>query len=206
LIDAIAAGRDDAPGKTPAFVKARIVKMLAAASCFCCCGCESVREASFTGRLWQGQDYVAPAPDPKLALAQTPQGVLVEYDALYEHSGDLHRRAYYLAPNVKRVAAGQKPIFIDPAKAGLQTVIPIFPHSITNGSPPELYAVCTSNFCTFTIHHRGQVLGPSDLPVFKDQMETATQVALTPLAVTGDVSVVAVFAAYIWAEMGAPPF
>jgi hypothetical protein len=188
------------------FMKTRIVKLLAAACCICCCGCESVREASFTGRLWQGEDYVAPAPDPKLALAQTPQGILVQYDALYEHSGDLHRRAYFLEANVKRVASGKKPIYIDPANAGPQTVIPIIPHSATNGLRPELYAVCSSNFCTFTIHRQGEVLGPCELPVYKDKQETAAQVALTPLAVTGDVTVVAVVAGYLWGLMGAPPF
>jgi hypothetical protein len=187
-------------------VKTRIAKLLAAVCCFCCWGCESVREASFTSRLWQGQDYVAPAPDPKLAIFRTPQGILAQYDALYEHSGDLHRRAYYLEPNLKRVAAGQKPIFSDPAKTRTQTVIPILPRAAIGGVSPEWYAVCSSNFCAFTIYRQGKAVGSYELPVFKDQMETAAQVALTPLAVTGDVSVVAAVAAYFWAEMGAPPF
>jgi len=180
-------------------VKTRIVKLLAAACCFCCCGCESVRDASFTGRLWHERDYVVPSPDPKLALVQTPQGILVQYDASCERDGNLQRRAYYLEPNLKRVAAGQKPIFVNPAKAGPQTVIPILARLAANAPRPELCAVCSSNYSMFTIYRRGEVLGPCDLPVFKDQRETATQVALTPLAVTGDASVVAFFAGCIWA-------
>jgi len=166
-------------------MKTRIVKLLAAAGCFCfgCCGC-------FTARLWNGDDYVTPAPDPKLALFRTPQGILVQYDALYEKTGNLHRRAYYLEPNLKRVAAKQKPIFIDPAKAGPQTVIPIFPRPSTNGLPPALRAVCSSDLCSFTLYREGKVLGPFDLPVFKDEPGKVTKVALTPLAVTGDVSIV----------------
>jgi len=62
-----------------------------------------------------------------------------------------------------------------------------------------LCAICSSNFCTFTIYRGGLALGPCDLPVFKDQRETAIQVALTPLAVTGDASVVAACAGYLWA-------
>jgi hypothetical protein len=186
------------PAKLRLFVKTQVVNLLAAVCCFCWCGCESVRDASFTGRLWHPEDYVEPAPDPKLALSQTPQGILVQYDASYEHNGALHRRAYYLEPNLNRVAAGQKPGFVNPAKAGPQTVIPIFLRSAADQPRPELCAVCSSNFCTFTIYRRGQVLGPCNLPVFKDQRETATQVALTPLAVTGDASVVAAVAGCLW--------
>jgi hypothetical protein len=185
------------------FVKTRAVRLLAVVSCFCWCGCESVRDASFTGRLWHERDYVVPSPDPKLALNQTPQGILVQYDAEYERNGDIHRRAYYLEPNMKRVAAGQKPVFVDPAKAGPQTIIPILPRPAADGLPPELRAVCSSNFCTFTIYRGKQVLGPCDLPVFSDQLETAKQVALTPLAVTGDASVVAAVIWVIWHGGGA---
>lgn len=180
------------------FVKTRVVKLLAAVCCFCCCGCESVRDASLTGRLWRERDYVVPSPDPKLALSQTRQGILVQYDASNERNGDVHRRAYYLEPNLERVARGQKPIFADPAMAGPQTVIPIYPRPAADEPPPELYAVCPPNFCAFTIYRRGEVLGPCDLPVFKDQRETATQVALTPLAVTGDASIVAAVVGYVW--------
>jgi len=205
LIDGTAANGHDSRRNIRFFVKTRIVKLLAAACCFCCCGCESVRDASFTSRLWQGEDYVAPSPDPKLAISRTSRGILVQYDALYEHNGNLHRRAYYLEPNLKRVATAQKPVFVDLARVGPQTAIPILPHPTASASP-ECYAVCSSNLCTFTIYRGGKASGSYDLPVFKDVRGTATQVALTPLAVTGDVSVVAVFAAYIWAEMGAPPF
>lgn len=186
-------------------MKTRVVNLLAAVCCFCWCGCESVSDASFTGRLWRPGDYVEPSPLPKLVLSQTPQGILVQYDASYERNGALHRRAYYLEPNLNRVAAGQKPSFVNPAKAGPQTVIPIFLRLPADKPPPEWYAVCSSNFCTFTIYRRGQILGPCDLPSFKDEQETATKVALTPLAVTGDASVVAAAAGalggYLWVLM-----
>jgi len=137
-----------------------------------------------------------PSSEPKLALSQTPHGILAQYDAEFERNGNIHRRAFYVEPNLKRIAAGRKPIFVDPAKAGPQTLIAILSRPAANEPRPELWAVCSSNYCTFTIYRRGQVLGPCDLPVFKDHLETATQVALTPLAVTGDASVVAAFAAY----------
>jgi hypothetical protein len=204
LIDGAAAMRQAFTGlsRRRHFVKTRVVTLLvlAAAGCFCWCGCQSVSDVSLTGRLWQERDYVVPSPDPHLALAQTSQGILVQYDASYERDGDLRRRAYYLEPNLRRIATGQKPVFIDAAKAGTQTVIPIFPYFAANAPLPEMYAICSPNHSTFTVYRRGEVLGPCDLPVYKDQRETTAQMALTPLAAAGDASVVAAVAAYLWIE------
>jgi hypothetical protein len=161
--------------------------------CLCLCGCASVRDASITGRLWHERDFVVPSPDPQLAFSQTPKGILVQYNAVTERNGDFYRRAYYLEPNLKRIAAGEKPIFVDPAKAGPQTVIPILPRP----SIP-FCAVCSSNLSTFTIYRQGEVLGPCDLPVFRDPRQKATQIALTPLAVTGDATVVAAVVWVVW--------
>jgi hypothetical protein len=171
-----------------------------AAACFCWCGCQSARDVSLTGRLWQERDYVVPAPSPHLALLRTAQGILVQYDASFERNGDLRRQAYYLEPNVQRIAAGQKPVFTEASKAGALNLISIFSQPPTNGPQPELYAVCTSNQCQFTVYRPGEAFGPCDLPVYKDQQETATQLALTPLAVTGDASIVAAIAGYLWVE------
>ena len=126
----------------------------------------------------------------------------MQYDASYERNGDQLRLAYYLEPNIKRIAAGQKPVFVDPAKAGPQTVIPIIPRPAEN-APPESGVVFPSNTTSFTIYRNRKMMGPFDLPVFKDPRETATQVALTPLTVTGDATVVAAvvgcIAAYLYA-------
>jgi hypothetical protein len=181
-------------------VKTHVITLLVAASCFCWCGCESVRDASFTGRLWQERDFVVPSPDPKLALFNTPQGILVQYDASYERNGDLRRHTFYLEPNLKRIAARQKPVFIDPAKTAPRTAIPIFPHFEVNAPLPELYAICAPDHSTFTIYRRAEVLGPCELPFYKDRHETATQAALTPLTVTGDASVIAAVVGYLWVE------
>lgn len=153
---------------------------------------------SITGQLWQERDYVTPAPNPHLALAQTALGILVQYDAYYERDGGLRRQAFYLEPNTKRMALGQKPIFIDPAKAGPQTGILLFTRLATNAVPPRLYAICSTNQCTFTLYREGEFFGPCDLPVYKDQRETAAQVALTPLTVTGDATIVGAVVGYWW--------
>ena len=154
-----------------------------------------------TGSLWSERDYVVPSPNPILALSQTPQGILVEYDAEYERNGEIQRRAYYLEPNFQRIEAGLKPVFVNPAKAGPQTVIPILERPPTNQPSPALYAICSSNLNSFTLYRPGQLLGPCALPAFEDR-RTTVKVALTPLAVTGDAivvgSVVGCVGGYLW--------
>jgi hypothetical protein len=174
------------------FTKTLLVNLMAAAACSCLCGC-------MTGSLWHGSDYVVPSPDPKLALEQTPQGTLVQYDALAERNGKVHREAYYLESNCGRVDKGRKPVFVDPARTGPQTAIPVIPRLATNEPPLELCAVYTTNSYTFTIYRRGKRYRSYDLPVYKDGRETAERVALTPLAVTGDATIIAAVAGFLYA-------
>ncbi len=144
-----------------------------------------------TGKLWREKDYVSPAPDPKLVLTQTPHGILAQYNAVCDRDGKTRRLAYFVEPNMERIGKGAQPDFTDPAKAGAPIVIPILSQSEYAATKPELCAVYFSNNFAFSIYCRGEeVLGPCGLPVFKDRHQTAAQVALTPLAVVGDASVV----------------
>ncbi len=143
-----------------------------------------------TKSVWHETDYVVPSPVPKLSLSQTPKGILVQYDAEYERNGNIERRAYLLEPNLTRQTHGTPPIFINPSKAGPQTAIPILAHLPIDKPPPDIYAVCSTNLTTFTIYRHGAVLGPCDLPVCKDHQLTAARLALTPLAVVADASIV----------------
>jgi len=132
-----------------------------------------------------------PSPDPKFGLSQTPHGILAQYDASYQSDGKQRRFAYYVEPNFERVAKGKKPVFVDPAKAGPRIVIPVLSSPVVGEKQPELYAVYSSSLSAFSLYCRGQeVLGPCNLPVFKDRRQAAAQYALTPLAVTADASVV----------------
>lgn len=172
-------------------MKTRLFNLLAVAACFGWCGCD----ASLTGRLWQDEAYVAPLPDPKLELSQTSQGILAQYDASYDRTGKQRRFAYFVEPNLDRIARRQKPVFVDPAKAGPQTAIPILPPPTVGGKRPELFAVFSKDNFTFSIYCQGQeVVGPCPLPVFKDSRRTAAQVALTPLTATADAAVVGIVA------------
>jgi hypothetical protein len=164
-------------------------------ACFGGSGCDTVRNDSLTAKLWHDTSFVVPSPDPKLAISQTPKGILVQYDAVSERSGEIKRHAYLLEPNLGRIAKRQKPVFTDPAKAGPRLAIPIFTKTIPGPARPEMYVVCSTNFSTFSIYSGKLSLGPCDLPVFNDR-STAKELALTPLAVTGDASVIAAVLGY----------
>lgn len=154
-----------------------------------------------TAKLWQARDYVVPSPpDPKLTLSQTPHGILAQYDASYEHDGKVRRLAYYVEPNMERIGKRQKPVFVNPTKAGSQIIIPILAPAKAQEPKPQLYAVYLPNDSAFSIYCRGEeVLGPCELPVFKDPRLTAEQVALTPLTVVGDGSIVGACVGFFWA-------
>jgi hypothetical protein len=56
-----------------------------------CGGCQTVKEHSFTARLWNTQSFRSfcePAPAPRLALfrMKTPDDVLVQYDSVSERN------------------------------------------------------------------------------------------------------------------------
>lgn len=157
-----------------------------------------------TRNLWRETDYVVPSPDPKLVLAQTPKGILVQYDAIVERTGDVSRRAYLLEPNLRRIIQDQAPDFVNPGRINPQSAIPIFSPPPGTEARSGVYAVFSTNTQSFNVFRNGKVIGPCPLPTYKDSTETAAQVALTPLAVVGDATIVGAVLGYIWAENGAP--
>ena len=146
--------------KPGGFMRALKVNLLAALGCLWLCGC-------MTSNLWHERDYVVPSTDPKLALAQTSHDVLVQYDAVSERTGEVQRRAYFLEPNLQRIAAGKKPVFVDAAKAKLwrpSRFLRVWP---ATRRLPELGAVFFDQLGGLYDLSARTGLGPCDLPVFQ---------------------------------------
>lgn len=177
-----------------------IAVILAAAACLCLCGCESVRDVTITGHLWNQSDYIVPSPEARLTLAQTPDGILVQYNSVTERNGEIHRHAYFLEANNQRIAAGKQPVFIDPATIQPQTTIPVFWRMPENQRLPNLCALGQTNLDEFVMYRDGKRGESYDLPVYNDKRKVAEKAALTPLAITGDATVVAAVVAYLWAR------
>src|ERR1043166_5235735 len=83
-------------------------------------GCDTMRDSSMTGRLWDA-DRVnrclpAPKPNARLYWVADHQDVLVTYDELREKNDSIQRRAFFFKPNVSRLEDRKKPKFVEPAK------------------------------------------------------------------------------------------
>jgi len=157
-------------------------------------GCESAREASFTCKLWDKdvRSYCQPVANPELALyeAKPAREVLVEYNALSDRDDQIKRRAYFLEANQKRIAAGKAPQFVDP---GLSRNLTAIPQQVSTNT----YAIPGTNGWTFTLYRPGREPEVCNLPTYRDDHNTAGRVALTPLAVAGDATILGVVAAVI---------
>ena len=169
-------------------------------------GCQSVEDCSLTARLWQNDSFRSfrePAPHPNLALfAGTNRAdVLVLYDELSEKRPAVVRRAYYLQPNQARVAAGKKPCFVKPSAANELVPVPVMPPQTAATNPPApgtVYAVATGAGREFTLFWSTGIAETEELPVYCETSGTAAKIALTPLAVTGDIVVVTAVVAAVW--------
>jgi hypothetical protein len=166
-------------------------------------GCETAKKASFTYKLWDKdvRSYCQPVANPELALymAKSPPDVLVEYNALSDRNDQIKRLAYFLEANQTRIAAGKAPYFVDPK---LSRNLVAIPHQVSTNT----YAVLGTNGWAFTLYRPGGELEVCNLPTYRDDHNTAGRVALTPLAVAGDATIIgvvaAVFMGYAYAQSG----
>jgi hypothetical protein len=177
-------------------------------------GCAAA-EHSMTHKLWDTGEFSRfsePAAHPNLALFATAdqRDVLVEYDAWSERHSRITRRAYFLGANTNRIARGEKPEFVAIMTASGMTEIPVFTRAVLSTNPPPadtMFAV-TEDSRGFTLHCPTAPDATFDLPVYGESSGTAKRLALTPLAVAGDATVVAGAAAVIgflmWVQAGAP--
>ena len=187
-------------------MRCNVLLLTVICGCLLVCGCETVKDASLTGRLWNEHDFCVPSPQPKLTLLATTNDVLVEYDEERESDGTIRRRGYLLNVNVSAITSGHKPLFIK-GESPHCSPIPILNLPPSDQAKVALYAVSKStNGYPFTLHRDGRDFGPYDLPVYPDKRETATQVVLTPLTVTGDVSIVGAVVGYYMFPMFASWF
>ena len=165
-------------------------------------GCDTLRDSTITGRLWDagGVNRCLPAPTPNLKLYRTPDSrdVLVTYDELLEKSDSIRRRAFFLKPNVRRLEDHKRPKFISPAKVMELSLVPVAEAGSAN--PPDgevIFAKISGDNQEFTLMWFGTDLGPYALPVYVDRTSEVRRALLTPLTAMGDVIVVVVVVAVV---------
>src|SRR6185312_6243618 len=92
-------------------------------------GCDTMRDSTMTGRLWDagGVNRCLPAPTPNLKLYRTQddKDVLVTYDELREKNDSIRRRAFFFKPNIRRLEDRKRPKFVNPDKVMKLKLVPV---------------------------------------------------------------------------------
>jgi len=152
-----------------------------------------------TNALWTKahlDDWNEPDDNSKLQLfdASRQKDFLVVYDEYSERHDSTRTRAYFLNQNEKRVEQGRKPHFVGAQISGELAPVPVLqtlPLANTN-SPPAIYAIVSTNRQSFTIY-RDEQRTNHDLPVYNDGRGRTDRIALTPVAVVADLTIIGGF-------------
>lgn len=161
-----------------------------------------------TKQLWEQKAFCEPASPPNLELSFDRQrkDVLVQYDEISERSYKTRHRAYFLYENLKRLENRHRPRFVSPVPSLIPLQILAPEQSSGVYLDQELYAISATNSTSFALYSNGRELGSYELPVYRDGVQLAGQIALTPLTVTADVVIVGtVVGVILWAETGFYP-
>lgn len=164
-------------------------------------------ESGCTYALWTNGNLVAykePAQNPNLHLFHSTQrnDFLVVYDEHSERTDSTHKRAYWLNKNQRRVEDQKAPVFAHHDPERHLSAVPVFYSPSGSNFTRDIYAVCDTNKETFTLFSGDHELGSYDFPVYHDHWGNVEKVALTPVAVTADVTVVCGIAAcYVGEEL-----
>ena len=164
-----------------------------------------------THALWTKTELDAwnqPAVNGTVQLFDAGQqkDLLVVYDEYSERHDAVRSRAYFLNQNDPRVAQGRKPRFTTvPAETNLPPLPVLFMAPLSTNSPETVYAVLATNRQSFTLYAGGRRTN-HNLPVYNDGRGQTYRIALTPVAVVADLTIVGgvlgCFFIYALAEAG----
>lgn len=149
-----------------------------------------------TNALWNKAQLDAwnePAANSKLQLfdASQQKDFLVVYEEYSERHDSTRTRAYFLNQNEMRVEQGRKPHFVSAQLSRELLTIPVWETlPLANTTfPPTVYAVISTNKQSFTIYSNEQGTN-HDLPVYNDGWGRTDRIALTPVAVVTDLTII----------------
>jgi hypothetical protein len=164
-----------------------------------------VGDGCVTKALWQNDELEAcrePSSKTNLRLFQghLPTDVLVVYDECSERNNFVHTRAYWLKENQHLVEQHVRPHFASVDASRKLAPMPLLYEPINTGTymPIGLCAVVATNGQSFSLYADSQIIGSHSLPVYNDGKGRKEKIALTPLAVTADATIVGGFIAYLY--------
>lgn len=154
-------------------------------------------EGCATHALWSEADldtWNEPAENPNLRLFRTEKkkDFLVVYDEYRERNDATHARAYLLNANRHRLQQGQQPHFVSAKRQQKLPSVSIFHTNFPPGinEPQMFYAVANTNGPSFRIFSNEAEISFNELPVYNDGAGRAKRIALTPVAVTCDLTII----------------
>jgi hypothetical protein len=160
-------------------------------------GCE-------TKALWNNGNLEAvkePANNASLRLFDSKQqnDLLVVYDEYSERSDKIRTRAYWLNENEMLVNQRHAPHFVNTNLMRNLPSAPVFySTSWKINSTLMLYAVVETNQQSFTLYSGNHEIGSHDLPFYNDGKGRVEKIALTPIAVTADLTIVGGYIGCLW--------
>jgi len=158
-----------------------------------------------TNALWNKtslDDWNEPANHPNLRLfhAEGQSDLVVVYDEYSERNDSVHTRAYLLQKNAKLLDERRQPDFVSTNLVRGLRPVSVFRTDVlsaTNSSPP-LYAVAGTSGQTFTIYSREGISSSHELPVYNDGKGRWVRIALTPVTVVADTTIIGGYL-FLWA-------
>jgi hypothetical protein len=159
-----------------------------------------------TKALWNNENLEAckePAGNLNLRLfdAKKKNHLLVVYNEYSERSDGVHTRAYWLNQNQAREDQRRSPHF---ASTNLMRRLPPVP--VFFSTPGETnrtfaqYAVVETNRQSLTLYSTEGEISRHDLPTYNDGKGRVEKIAMTPISVTADLTIVAGILGYMYLE------
>jgi len=157
-------------------------------------GCQCVKEHSFTGALWNTGEFqhfreVDSQAPVSVFYVPSRDDYLFCYTDRRDGDDKPRRRALLLEQNSEALQSRRRPQFFSTDRV---TLIPVAVNTDTNVLPRA-----DVNSRQITVHAIAGDRGPYPAPTYEESMSTPIKVALTPLAVTGDATVISAFVALI---------
>lgn len=138
--------------------------------------------------------------DEERAVSENDDYSLFGLDEKASPTGEskIHRRAFYLFANQKRIEYGRPPLYVSAHEAKHLKPVPMFDEDEIGGEPATsgLYAVKLAKG-QFQLERNGVVVGDVELPKYK-QWLTARKLFLFPAAVGGDAAMTAAVAGAVY--------
>jgi hypothetical protein len=165
-----------------------------------------------THRLWSPNtldNWNEPATPANLRVfdAASRKDFLVVYDEHSERRDTQRTRAYFLNQNAAQLADRRAPHFVNPGLSAHFIPVPLYHESPPAGShaPARPFVVVNNkNADNFTLFLTDDDTEACRLPMYPDGVANYERVALTPLTVTGDLTIIGGVLGCCWLYWDAP--